>query len=147
MLFVLLLILLSCKQSSNTSTDMVFRYNNNLPVVSVTINGVHARLLVDSGASSSIIDSTTIDYYKFETYNGENVYFEGIGGGKQSLSVKRAVVKYGGSIIPIEFKAMDIKRLRETVGVSGVIGSDYLRKNNLVIDYGNRIIYKSNRQL
>ena len=141
---VILLALLSCKNDIEAPDYIGFGYKNNLPVIKTTINGIGGRFLIDSGASYSIIDLSTIDYYNFKTYGNTSGSIQGIGGSKESKSVKDIEVKYYGQVLDIDFKAINIENLRNSAGVVGVIGSDYLKKNKLVIDYATQTISKSN---
>ena len=44
----------------------------------------------------------------------------------------------------IRFKSADMKNIRHKLGIVGIIGSDYLLQHNMIIDYKNKVLRKSN---
>lgn len=142
-ILIAVLIFTSCTERQIEPNIINFEVKNNLPIIKATINGKGVKLLVDSGASSSIIDYTLKDKLAFQTYNEDGgVTYNGIGGSTQGHSVTNLALKYNDSILHVKFRAIYFKNVRNSLGVAGVLGSDYLLKNGLILDYTNKQIRK-----
>jgi len=142
MLTLAFLTLSSCKNKEDIPTSIQFTTERNLPIMTGKLNGITAKFLIDSGAESSIIDSYLIFKYNF-TLTPDNLMV-GVGGLSQSYKVEGAYLFYDGHPMGIEFKSVDMRLFRKGTGAVGVIGSDYLIKHNLIIDYKNNVLRKSN---
>lgn len=123
---------------------MEIRYKavNNLPVIPVTINGKMGLVLIDSGASSSMLDSTVKSTYKFKIGSRSDKDISGIGGSRGMYHTKDAEIKYRSTVLKMSDKLMtsDMREIRKAIGVVGILGSDFLSANNAVIDYKNKVI-------
>ncbi len=111
--------------------------------VSGTINGRKYDLLIDTGASHTIFDSTLIPETPADERGGQEIQSAGIHAGELKSSI--------GHIK--KFKLGDLKRVDWTVilidlthvndlykkftskRVAGLIGSDFLLKHKAIIDY------------
>lgn len=136
---IALLILASCGKSEPEPNQIRFAKVNSLPIIEVTINGKNARLLVDTGASQSLLDVTASQRYGFNAFEVDDE-FHGIGGVSTVFEVNKATVRYRDSLLNANFKAADLGHLRRSYGISGIVGSDWLRKRAAQINYSNNMI-------
>src|SRR5690606_16577565 len=109
---------------------------NNLPIVTFDINGNYVKLLVDTGSTLNVLDSSLKSKLKF-TSKPSDITFEGIGGNKRAEVVENALVKYKDSIVYIKFTTFDLSNVGKSIGVQGVIGSEFLEDNGYVVDFVN----------
>lgn len=134
--------LISCNKDVKELGEIPFYVQNNLPMTNLRVNGKMSKFLIDSGASRSVIDETLKSRLNFKSFN-DGGYFEGIGGGRLSKQAYNIVSIYKDDTLDITYKSVDIKNLRKGLGIVGIIGGDYLVKNNLVIDYERRTLRKN----
>lgn len=142
LLLMFIITLVGCNNEPEYGT-IPFTKVNNLPIVSLTINNKHVKLLVDTGANSNILHEPLKTKLGFNVHDSK-VVFSGIGGKQNSKEVTNSVLRYRDSIINIQFKASDLTHVRKVLRIDGVIGSEYLNQNDIVIDYKNKKLYKNN---
>jgi len=86
-LFLFILLFISC--SKIKTKDIDFNLVNNLPIIEAQINGVPVKLLVDSGASLSLIDNTVYkELFFFMDTNVPISIGQGLGGTAYIFGVK-----------------------------------------------------------
>ena len=117
-----------------------------IPVVKFNVNGVTACFIVDTGSNGSILD------YKWYKENAElftfkkDTYIDYVG--VSGVSTIRTVYVDGlVNGIHVNFTTSDlsviIKTLKDhNLNVVGILGSVYLEKNNYIIDYNTKSIYR-----
>ena len=138
--FLILILFTSCA-SISTVDNMTFG-NKGLIVVNIPINGKNERFLVDTGSSSSYIST---EFLK----------------NKRCFNLNQRTASYASATTIVEFKTTKVKvvifnetyylntmslyALNKSIDfpVIGILGSDFLRRNKLIIDYNKRIIYQS----
>jgi len=142
---ILFLVFFSCKKENDIPDSIKFNTSTRLPILSVQINGINARLLLDTGATVSLIDSSTIRKYNFNIYSlpEENMRLSGVGGTIYLYEARDVNVFFEGEPMNIKFKSANLRNLRYQLGIVGVIGTDYLNENKMVIDYKNKVLRKS----
>lgn len=138
--FVLSFILFAC---SNNREPHSFINHGNIPIIEMILDGDTVNMIVDSGAEYSIINS---DYYKnnhlhFTPMNQMEVMFTGIGG--EHIQISDIVWTHTslGRIIFVEHDISAVVSEFPNYNIAGLIGSDFLRQNNYVVDYKVRRIY------
>jgi len=141
---LLLLTFTSCNKDKDIPDSIKFSIPNSLPIIKITINGVKAKLLLDTGASISMIDSALCEKYNFKVYSLEDMSVSGIGGSQILYHTKGLETYYDEQPMYIRFKSANLSNLRKNVGVEGLVGTDYLRQHKMVIDYKNNVLRKSN---
>ena len=94
LLLLLTLLIISCQKKSD---GIDFTMINNLPVMEGTINGLPVLLLVDSGASISLIDTSTSPVLKFDRdYDVPVTIGIGVGGTSYIYGVKDITLTHKG---------------------------------------------------
>ena len=145
-LFIIFLsiMLFSCKEKVNTIS--VKNFENNIwsevktPIIKIPINKVDRYFLVDTGANLSVLDK---HYYllnkdKLDQVNEIEINYSGINGTKAE---KVYIVNAYFEDKVITFTTSDISEIIKTIKkkcgieISGIIGSDFMRNYNVVIDY------------
>jgi hypothetical protein len=140
----LLLFLSSCKVDNGLPETVQFTMHNNLPIMNAVINGHAVTLLIDTGASISIIDGNLYKILDFEIEYIQGYSIMGIGGTEVLLSTKNVKTKYNGEPMIVDFKTTNLLNLRKNIGVVGIVGGDFFIQNNIIIDYKNKVVRKSN---
>lgn len=140
----LMTITISCKKDNPIPDSIKFSISERLPIMDVIINGKKAKLLLDTGASASLIDSNVAEKYGFNLYNLIEMDVTGIGGSQKLYHTKGIEVYYLGQPMYVRFKSTDLKGIRLQLGIVGVVGTDYLQQHEMVIDYKNKVLRKSN---
>ena len=138
----MLLIILSSCNKVKFENDKDHRVK--IPIVKKEILGKDYLFIVDSGASMSIIDSTfySNNSHLFEFKEEVDLIFTGISA-KRELTSSLILVRINNKITL--FVASDISSMRNSFNeydydIIGILGSDYLNKNKLIIDYNNKTL-------
>lgn len=142
--FIILLIAiitLSCSKDKGNINEIPFNQTNNLPIVTLNINGHYVRLLVDTGSTMNILDKSLKTKLRF-TSDPSSIEFEGIGGNRNAEVVGNTLVKYKEDIVFIRFVTLDISNISKTTGIQGIIGSEFLEENGYMIDFKNNKLIK-----
>jgi len=141
---VFLLVFTSCNKDKDIPNSIKFSTTKVLPLINVEINGVKGKLLVDTGANISMIDYHAAEKYGFNVIDMEDMEVTGVGGVRKVYHTRGIETYYNGDPMYVRFKSADMKNIRLQLGIVGIIGSDYLLQHNMVIDYKNKVLRKSN---
>ena len=112
------------------------------------VNGVSAKLIIDTGASNSCIDSNSVEKFKIkiENYNEQassatekikNMY----------ISKENSINLVGFSIENLKLFVFDMGHINETlkenepIKIHGIIGNDIMSKHGAVISFSEKKIY------
>ena len=112
------------------------------------INGKKAKLLIDTGASNSCINSVLQDHFELQKY-GEPFQASGASEGKmEAIMTLNCIIKLGRNYKGKQaFVLLDLSHVNDTLNtqgvekIDGVIGADFLKENNAIIDYGQRKLF------
>jgi len=112
------------------------------------INGLPAMLVLDSGASVTVLDRSALKTFSLSTPEETRIPAFGIG------AVSTAAVASVGSLVigPLQFEnrptlLVDLSQLTTVMGVMsgqqvhGVLGQDVLEAQEAIIDFRRRILY------
>ena len=137
---VIILLFTSCATIS-TVDNMKFA-DKELIVVNIKMNGVNERFLVDTGSSSSYISTEFLKTKRKFNLNERTASYASATSYIEYKTTKVKVTLFGESYW---FNTISLYALNRSLGngVIGILGSDFLRRNKLIIDYNKRIIYKS----
>ena len=99
-------------------------------------------MIVDTGAEYSLIDSKYLENSEcFTVVNSIETQFSGIGGVNTQIS---RIVSTKSSLGYITFVEQNLDAVVESLpnyNIVGLIGSDFLKSRNYIVDYKSRKIY------
>lgn len=138
--FLLSIVLFACSTDKEPHS---FINHGNIPIIEMVLDEDTVNMIVDSGAEYSIINS---DYYKnnllrFTPMNQMEVMFTGIGGEHTQISDIVWTYTSLGRITFVEHDISAVVKNFPNYNIAGLIGSDFLRQHNYVVDYKVRQIY------
>ena len=138
---LLSLVLLSCGETK-TQNDFI-NTDCNIPIIECVLGNDTVDLIIDSGAEYSLISS---EYYNqnpnnFTIVNEIETQFSGIGGINTQISKIVATNSNLGYVTFIEQNLNAVVESLPQYNIVGLIGSDFLKSRNYVIDYKKRKIY------
>lgn len=116
------------------------------PIIEVTINGVKAYMLVDTGASIGVIDSRVLGKYGVGKGSAMAGSVTGVGGSQEEVfHTKNCTVDVGGvklyQFVTFNFSSVASSIERETgIRISGIIGTTQIRMSEMKIDLDNGYI-------
>lgn len=121
---------------------------NSIPTVEITIGKKNEKFIIDTGSTSSYISSEFLKQNRcFKVQEEESSYASA----SENIKIKSSLVKVVIFNNEYELKTISLKALNQALTansqypVIGILGSDFLRRNKLVIDYNKRIIYQSKK--
>jgi hypothetical protein len=128
---------------------MKFYMDNHLPLVSVEIeyNGMKksfSNVLLDTGCSSTILDTDLCEEMglMLDIENAITRKMYGIGGTEMCIEQKVSGITIDTFLLN-DF-TIQLGDVSEMHGFDGIIGSDFLLTNKLVIDFGKMEVRKTN---
>ena len=123
-------------------------------VIGASVNDVPGTFIVDSGASTTVVDEKNIELFKLNAVVDAET---GAGAGGSGLTVyassgnRLSINEF--HVFPFNIAAMNFEHVNiglQQVGVSemihGVIGADLLDETKAVIDYAGRHLYLKMKQ-
>jgi len=141
-LVVLLLLSGSCQKDNglNNKGSLPFTTYKRVPIVQVLLNGKVANFLIDTGASTSLLDITVAKKYGFAYNVIEDEHVYGIGGQSHLYHVEGVHIFCCGNNVEVYFKGSDLSAIRKQLNVVGIIGADHLNRRDLIIDFKHDVI-------
>jgi len=141
MKWIIIIFLFTSCATVSTIDNMKFA-GNDLVIVNIQMNGVNERFLVDTGSSSSYISTEFLKTKRKFNLNERTASYASATSYIEYKTTKVKVTLFGESYW---FNTISLYALNRSLGngVIGILGSDFLRKNKLIIDYNKRIIYQS----
>ena len=141
---ILLIFLLSCNISTNTiNINEIDLYEfQNLHFLDIYLNGKKCRLLVDTGASKSLLDISKAGIYEFSYLIINKDKYIGLGG-KTDIYI---VYDYNVKPFHISFLGTDLSEItgffdENNMPIVGVLGIDFLENNKSKIDFKSNKIF------
>jgi hypothetical protein len=119
---------------------------NGMHFINITLNGIKSKLLIDTGASKSLLDISQADAYGFKyVLLGENKYV-GLGGEQDiyviyELEVEEFFIPFLGS----NLNGVQNYFKNDGIQIIGVLGSDFLEKHGTTIDFKTNKLYLKKR--
>lgn len=140
-LIILFLFLTSCAAYNWGTNEVKLLEHYNLHFVNIKVNGKPGKLLVDTGASKSLLDIAKADEYGFNyVLLGEQ--YVGLGG------VTDIYVIYDYKIEGpwVTFLGADLTHIQEyftkdDIHIIGILGVDFLESNNCRLDFRKDKLY------
>lgn len=127
------------------------KLNSTHYLVRAKIHDKDARLILDTGASTTCIDINKANYFEI-THEKSDVMAAGAGSvGMETQFSHKNNLQIGtwmdGNIALVLFDLSHINIALKGVGeesVDGILGADFLKKHRAVIDYGRNCFYLKN---
>lgn len=119
------------------------------PIIETTLNGKKAYFLLDTGSDITMLNKHDGKKYGFKLLLRENESHAAIGiGGKTAdiSSVYKVQLELGSTRINTRYLAYDmsdiVRAIAQDTGVeiSGIIGSDAMKRYGIIIDYKNKVV-------
>ena len=112
------------------------------------VNGVSAKLIIDTGASNSCIDSNSVDKFKIKIEN----YDEEASSATEKIknmyiSKENSINLVGFSIENLKLFVFDMGHINETlkenesIKIHGIIGNDIMNRHEAIINFSEKKIY------
>lgn len=120
----------------------------NVPLVTIHQEDKELIFLLDTGSEHNVIDQNALPFINHTVIQDETmpVTLSGVGG-KVEVSACSITFKCGDTEYTDNFVVNDLsialKALKNETGVimHGILGSRFLRENNVVLDYQNLVAY------
>jgi len=150
----LILLVGNCTSSKLPSlqTPLKFQVWDNIIYLDVEVNGKKARFIVDTGAALSLIDANQSKFYGFDVTQLDHTNFiQGFGSKNQLLATSHIKVRYRDlDLKGLKFRGSDLSHLNDflqprNIKILGILGSDYLARENAIIDYERRALILNGR--
>jgi len=124
------------------------------PIVRAEINGKKAFFLIDTGSSVSLINSSELKHFDLRAANlNDRRKAVGFNGDKEWMKkVVNAELILGEHFTYRDFYSMDLDVIvssiqKETnMRISGIIGTDFLKRHRSIIDYNKRYLTLADRK-
>lgn len=140
-IFLLLILILSACTPNNNQGDFI-NQDCNIPIIECVLGTDTVNMIVDTGAEYSLINSKYLENNEcFTVVNSIETQFSGIGGINTQIS---RIVSTNSSLGYITFVEQNLDAVVESLSnynIVGLIGSDFLKSRNYVVDYKMRKIY------
>ena len=116
-----------------------------LPIVSLTNNGQTFKFLIDTGATLSVVDSKVLNKLDYSELGIKgNAY--GIDGNIVNVDYVIMALSHGNTKFVEQFQVMrldafDNLRKTDNIDLAGILGGEFLKRHNFVVDYKKLIAY------
>ena len=114
----------------------------NIPIIECVLGVDTVDMIVDTGAEYSLIDSKYLENNEcFTVVNSIETQFSGIGGVNTQISRIVSTKSSLGHITFVEQNLDAVVKSLPNYNIVGLIGSDFLKSRNYIVDYKSRKIY------
>jgi hypothetical protein len=144
LIIILMVFLTACLPTKNVFGEQEVKLieHHDMHFVKVVINGKPTKLLIDTGASKSILDISQSEEFEFSHALLSKNQYVGLGG-LQDIYV---VYDYKIDGIFVSFLGADLSEIRgyfeqDGMSIVGILGSDFLEIHNCKIDFNKNIMY------
>lgn len=141
LILLLTILLISCDNIKTQQGDFI-NTDCNIPIIECILGNDTVDMIVDTGAEYSLIDSKYLENNNYFTVvNSVETQFSGIGGVNTQISRIVSTESSLGYITFIEQNLDAVVKSLPNYNIVGLIGSDFLKSRNYIIDYKTRKIY------
>lgn len=131
--------------TENPSID--FELYNNILIVEAYVNDKWAKFIIDTGASTSILDFNQSKKYSFSYTIDPDKRLTGFGGRTNLMKTSEFTFNLKGldkrnySFFASDLSGLNVALSGYNQRVLGILGSDFLQTNGAVIDYRNARLF------
>ena len=141
-LYILLVVLLVSCDNTKIEQNGFINTDCNIPIIECVLGVDTVDMIVDTGAEYSLIDSKYLENNNhFTVVNSVETQFSGIGGVNTQTSRIVSTESSLGYITFIEQNLDAVEKSLPNYNIVGLIGSDFLKSRNYIVDYKMRKIY------
>jgi len=147
-ILIIAVFLTSCLSQQGIKTfefkeaEWIHEYNN-MHYVSVTLNGMYANLLIDTGASKSLLDINQALEYEFAYQILPKKQYVGMGGIVNIYLVYDYTVdEYFIPFLGADLSDITDYFMKDGINIVGILGIDFLEMHRIVIDFDMNVMYK-----
>ena len=117
-----------------------------IPIATFYQDGKKLNFLLDSGSDKNVLDNRILKEVKYEDVEGESVNLTGVGGVTQVNTCRIAFTcdnkEYVEDFLVTDLsEAFGLIEQDHCITLHGIIGSTFMRKNNIVMDFQNLVAY------
>ena len=118
-----------------------------LPIITVQQGDIHLNLIIDTGSDNNVIDSNIIDKLEYtDAKDTVPTHLTGVGGTYEvkacNLTFTCQNEKYSADFLINDFRDSFLRIFEaHAIQLHGMIGSKFLRDNNIVLDFQNLAAY------
>lgn len=119
----------------------------NVPIATFYQGEKKINFLLDTGSDNNVIDATALKQFEHKIHeDGDSINLTGVGGTKEvstcSLTFRCEEEEYTQDFLVTDMKhAFDIIEQDHCITIHGILGSVFLRENNVVLDFQNLAAY------
>lgn len=144
-------IIIIYKDRSKHKTKMSFREGldlTDIPVVTFNINNKKANFVLDTGASSSVINEECLKDFDYVVSDKDSGKVTGIDGVKRDITYVDIILNYKDIEYPESFMVTDLSDvfniIKEETGVNlnGIIGTSFMQKYRYILDFKELVAYR-----
>lgn len=119
----------------------------SIPFITVKHNNIEFKLLVDTGASISLIDSNVLDlllHTKTEDKTGGIIYANN--DTEDNIPIVEIPINIGGVDFVEKFNAVNLQNMTQQIKenyditIRGLLGSEFMCRNQFIIDFKEKVI-------
>ena len=141
LILLLTTLLIACSNVKTEQGSFVIT-DCNIPIIECVLGVDTVNMIVDTGAEYSLIDSKYLENNEcFTVINSIETQFSGIGGINTQISKIVSIESSLGYITFIEQNLDAVVESLPNYNIVGLIGSDFLKSRNYIVDYKSRKIY------
>jgi hypothetical protein len=117
-------------------------HHGHLYFIRVKLNNKTANLLVDTGAAASLLDINQANEYDFNFHQTPHK-FSGLGGISDGYRITNYKFDCDSTSLPVYPFGANLESVVESFNekgmpIVGILGSDFLKNNDAIIDYKNK---------
>lgn len=137
------------EEDKKTNNILYLQNHSGLYFLTLNINDKYGLFLIDTGATTSLIDINQKKKYEFKIISSSED-ITGIGGTIKKYTISRYKIDYNNIPIDVLFYGGDLHPVvmafqRSNIRITGILGADFLKANNAVLDYRNNYLILLNK--
>ena len=120
----------------------------NIPIATFKQGDKDINFLLDTGSDNNVIDSSALKQFDYKIHeDGAITNLTGVGGTQEQVQICTLTFscedeEYTQEFLVTDMKhAFDIIKKDHCITIHGILGSVFLRENNIVLDFKNLAAY------
>jgi hypothetical protein len=123
----------------------------NIPIITISQGNRELNFILDTGSDRNIIDSNILPLLEHTQHKGgESIALTGVGGTKKvqicSITFQIKEESYTADFLVSDMKdAFSAVKEASAVHLHGILGSEFLRSNKIVLDFSSMVAYNDKK--